>query len=995
MGEKRGMQALEIWCRQVTAGYNGVNVTNMTSSWKDGLAFCALVHHFRPDLIDFASLSAENVYQNNQLAFSVAENVLGIPALLDAEDMVNYIPDRLSIMTYLSQFYQVLAAPKSKGGSSLSIGLKRPAERDVGAPGAGRNDDPNSSLPKTGATTPVKIFARQLQNDGASSRPQARRVSDLCVSCKNPVFLAERLMVNGRLHHRVCFRCARCQSQLSLANYYETEQEQYCCETCPDEVAAVHKAAECIPSDHPIPANCGPSAIATSPEETISSAQNVAVPQEQPERVSHQQRSFLDSMVAATDATIEVTLDSRSVPDDQRKIDDDNEKRNSSADVCDSVETTATVTESGDDDRKIAVTEPVSESGSAVADSQDVVELEVAQDTDLSLTINKEFTPHEIVTLCNVPEADPQLGNAEEVNQDATVTEPLEEKENGVSISTDVPTTTELGKEGDVHDEQPADSFDGKKEVSSSPVPPAIQVTATEDSQDVALVVPKPRRRKSKRSSTPQNKIVNKSIDEYPEELNPFDDDPPLEDGSPTPANPVDQTSSFSSGQSTGTPEKVLPAPKISLNPFGSDDEDEEENARNDPGKSSEKIRPGRPPPPVLKSPPHSLNINPSPSPKKRPAPAPPPPKPQRTPSLMSADGDVNAVSKRKSAPPPPTIDLSKSPMPSPQTGSRVTSSVSSPEPNRTQAISSPPQSLCSTPSEKAHKDLSNLHLQCSVNKDSHGQWKRKKGPAPPRPSPQKRQLRKLPLMGIQQELDDIEIKQVELERQGVSLEQSIRDLTEPEDGSEPISDGSIHIEEMILQLFDLVNEKNELLRRQTELMYLRRQQRLEEEHAELEYQIRCLLEKPNGEKSADDRLKEEELINRLVQVVHRRAEIVDCLEMDRQRQVEEDQSIQQHLDVFNSRGSVPAAVDTRNVQASPSKTKTKTLKMIQSPIKLMKKDKLKKSKKNKVDADKEVDDTEVAGPLPSQSVANETSASSPSVPKEKEKHKTKSWFAK
>ncbi|KAI9558496.1 hypothetical protein GHT06_015283 [Daphnia sinensis] len=965
MGEKRGMQALEIWCRQVTAGYNGVKVTNMTSSWKDGLAFCALVHHFRPDLIDFASLSAENVYYNNQLAFSVAENVLGIPALLDAEDMVNYIPDRLSIMTYLSQFYQALVAPKTKGGSSLSIGLKRPAERDVGAPGAGRNDDPNSSLPKTGATTPVKdanldmrgqpykaeIFARQLQNDGGSSKPQARRVSDLCVSCKNPVFLAERLMVNSRLHHRVCFRCARCQSQLSLANYYETEQEQYCCETCPDEVAAVHNATECIPSDHPIPANCGPSAIATTPEETVSSAQNVAVPQEQPERVSHQQRSFLDSMVAATDATIEVTLDSRSVPDDQREIDDDNEKRNLSADLCDSVETTATVAEPGDDDRKIVVTQPVSESGSAVADSHDVVEgqLEVAQDTDLSLTVNKEFTPHEIVTLCNVPEADPQVGNTEEVNQDASVTEPVEEKENTVSISIDVP-TIELGKEGEVHDE-PLDSSDGKKEVSSSPIPPAIEVTATEDSQDVAVVVPKPRRRKSKRSTTPQNRIVNKSIDEYPEELNPFDDDPPLEDGSPTPANPVDQTSS--------------------LNPFGSDDEDEEENVRNDPGKSNEKIRPGRPPPPVLKSPPHSLISNPSPSPKKRPAPAPPPPKPQRTPSLMSGDGDGSAISKRKSAPPPPTIDVSKSPVASPQTGSRVTSSVSSPEPNRTQAISSPPQSPCSTPSEKAHKDLSNLHLQCSVNKDSHGQWKRKKGPAPPRPSPQKRQLRKLPLKGIQQELDDIEVKQVELERQGVSLEQNIRNLTEPEDGSEPISDGSIHIEEMILQLFDLVNEKNELLRRQTELMYLRRQQRLEEEHAELEFQIRCLLEKPNGEKSADDRLKEEELINRLVQVVHRRAEIVDCLEMDRQRQVEEDQSIQQHLDVFNSRGSVPAPVDTRN------------------------KDKLKKSKKNKVDADKEVDDTEVAGPLPPQSVANETSATSPSLRKEKEKHKTKSWFAK
>lgn len=113
------------------------------------------------------------------------------------------------------------------------------------------------------------------------------------------------------------------------------------------------------------------------------------------------------------------------------------------------------------------------------------------------------------------------------------------------------------------------------------------------------------------------------------------------------------------------------------------------------------------------------------------------------------------------------------------------------------------------------------------MSKSEAGEWQRKKGPAPPRPVPQKRAIKKLPMRVIQQELQDIEIKQTELERQGVLLETTIRNQTETssnsgDDDSIPSSGpNSIEVEDMIMQLFELVNEKNELFRQQTELMYM------------------------------------------------------------------------------------------------------------------------------------------------------------------------------
>ncbi|XP_053772633.1 F-actin-monooxygenase MICAL3 isoform X8 [Desmodus rotundus] len=96
------------WCQRQTEGYAGVSVTDLTVSWKSGLALCALLHRYRPDLIDFDSLEEQNVEKNNQLAFDIAEKELGICPIMTGKEMASVgEPDQLSMVMYLTQFYEM------------------------------------------------------------------------------------------------------------------------------------------------------------------------------------------------------------------------------------------------------------------------------------------------------------------------------------------------------------------------------------------------------------------------------------------------------------------------------------------------------------------------------------------------------------------------------------------------------------------------------------------------------------------------------------------------------------------------------------------------------------------------------------------------------------------------------------------------------------------------------------------------------------------------
>ncbi|XP_074533430.1 F-actin-monooxygenase mical2b isoform X3 [Halichoeres trimaculatus] len=268
------------WCQRQTQGYRRVNVTNLTSSWRNGLALCALIHHQRPDLIDFDSLNEEDMAGNNQLAFDVAEREFGIQPVVRGKEMAAEAePDKLLMVLYLSKFYEIfrntpgnnnngVAEPDENTEEHPAKTNNKPPQPRKRIPRVDKKQDEDSvhkrrrkgnhyltelschSAPPAGEDgelreNKVRSMATQLlakfEENSSSAKSGAKCVvrkdfppglggSDICYFCTKRVYVMERLSAEGYFFHRECFRCDVCNSTLRLGGHaFDSHEGKFYC----------------------------------------------------------------------------------------------------------------------------------------------------------------------------------------------------------------------------------------------------------------------------------------------------------------------------------------------------------------------------------------------------------------------------------------------------------------------------------------------------------------------------------------------------------------------------------------------------------------------------------------------------------------------------------------------------------------------------------------------------------------------------------------------
>uniref|UniRef100_A0A8C2GD28 F-actin monooxygenase n=1 Tax=Cyprinus carpio TaxID=7962 RepID=A0A8C2GD28_CYPCA len=257
---------LLLWCQKQTQGYRGVDVTDLTTSWRSGLALCALIHRQRPDLIDFDSLNEADCAKNNQLAFDVAEREFGIQPVTTGKEMnAEQGPDKLIMVLYLSKFYEMFRnSPQSITGRafhSVMVLIERRSHLEElmpnqSAPPVGEREEQKENKVRSMATQLLARFEENAPSCGMHRQtsmrkefPQGLGGSDTCHFCKKRVYIMERLSAEGYFFHRECFRCNICGCTLRLGGHaFDSNQGAFYCKLhfSQQKISSRHRRGEVI-----------------------------------------------------------------------------------------------------------------------------------------------------------------------------------------------------------------------------------------------------------------------------------------------------------------------------------------------------------------------------------------------------------------------------------------------------------------------------------------------------------------------------------------------------------------------------------------------------------------------------------------------------------------------------------------------------------------------------------------------------------------------------
>lgn len=785
-----------------TEGYKDVNVTNMTTSWSDGLAFCALLHRFRPDLIDFDSLSKENVFYNNDLAFSVAERELDIAALLDAEDMTNMkVPDKLSVMTYLSQYYNCFRNCN-------------PA------------DAPVPDVPVVNANS-----LRRNNDQGTKLSEKEQSEENICAICGKRVHLVQRYFEKGKLYHRTCHRNDSLEKLRSKKFFRPAGNEEEADSDNTGDVKTSQKDAKHRRLD----------------ESTMSEAKQEQHTAEHVKQAAngHVQNAENHTKNSPRSSPAKSTLAVQEPPADQ-PVSPKPRARKISAQKQEAAQPNKLPN---------AQSRPVATPRSRGSSNASKPSIKV-EEPPPAATNNDALNPFGT----SGSDSDTTLSS----------TSSSEEEENPVRRTQHG--TTGISKEKTETAKKPSSEDDESHEQEGLNPFGDVDDATEDDGQEV------PERAER------ENPFDKDDGDEDQECLNPFGE-VEEEDGK-----------SKESSDNEG-------------NPFGEfSDEEELENEGNPFGEYEEKKPPARPPPPKV-----SVRERHNPftgdgkvdifqdaaakDSKKKKRPAPVPPKsassaPQRPPSWkgspekktidainMAAERKMKEINKanatdpkfgrahsKKPAPPPPP---SKSP------ANMARKSVPPPVPKSPTKAGGVKHTNSPAPEKRERNDKKPTpprNIRSTRAAPGHGY-----------PLIKRKVERKMSESSIANELEVLDVQLSDLEVKGVKLEGMLR-FTMDKD-----MDWTKEEDELLQEWFELVSKKNMLLRRESELVFLMQQQKLEEEHADIEFQLRKLLNKPDSTKTDQDKLDEEKLLQRLLEVVESRNVIINSIEEERIKEAEED----------------------------------------------------------------------------------------------------------